>query len=225
MAAKKSSGSRKKYGEAASKSVESAMHREKKGTLRSGKGGKGGKVTSRKQAIRRVFLLDLLQIYSRRRCSALLRIPVHAVRRAMLAEAVEGVQGRDSQFADFRASARKRSAAREPLCCKQRQEIAAGPFACAPNVREADPIGSNRLFDRARCDFDVVVGASVFRCPTYVRSTSIIGRVRSRSGLRSWARTRHPTDIRAGRAAQFDLLQSVAVQYHTDAPTVSAYVR
>jgi Family of unknown function (DUF6496) len=27
------------------------MHREKMGTLRSGKGGKGGKVTSRKQAI------------------------------------------------------------------------------------------------------------------------------------------------------------------------------
>ena len=56
MAAKKSSSSRKKsgrtkYGEAASKSVESAMHREKRGTLRSGKGGKGGKVTSRKQAI------------------------------------------------------------------------------------------------------------------------------------------------------------------------------
>ena len=52
MAAKKSSGSRKKYGDRrASKSVESAMHREKKGTLRSGKGGKGGKVTSRKQAI------------------------------------------------------------------------------------------------------------------------------------------------------------------------------
>ena len=51
MAAKKSSSSRKKYGEAASKSVESAMHREKQGTLRSGKGGKGGKVTSRKQAI------------------------------------------------------------------------------------------------------------------------------------------------------------------------------
>ena len=43
--------SQKKYGEAASKSVESAMHREKRGTLRSGKGGKGGKVTSRKQAI------------------------------------------------------------------------------------------------------------------------------------------------------------------------------
>jgi hypothetical protein len=53
---KKGSGSRKKsggrkYGEAAGKSVESAMHREKRGTLRSGKGGKGGKVTSRKQAI------------------------------------------------------------------------------------------------------------------------------------------------------------------------------
>ena len=40
-----------RYGKAAAKSVESAMHREKKGTLRSGKGGKGGRVTSRKQAI------------------------------------------------------------------------------------------------------------------------------------------------------------------------------
>ena len=46
---RKSSGS--KYGEAASKSVKSAMRRKKSGTLRSGKGGKGGKVTSRKQAI------------------------------------------------------------------------------------------------------------------------------------------------------------------------------
>jgi hypothetical protein len=44
-------GSRRKYGEAASRSVESAMRREQRGTLRSGKGGKGGKVTSRKQAI------------------------------------------------------------------------------------------------------------------------------------------------------------------------------
>jgi hypothetical protein len=50
MAAKKKSGGRK-YGKAAGKSVESAMHREKRGTLRSGKGGKGGKVTSRKQAV------------------------------------------------------------------------------------------------------------------------------------------------------------------------------
>ena len=50
MAAKKKSGGRK-YGKAAGKSVESAMHREKRGTLHSGKGGKGGKVTSRKQAI------------------------------------------------------------------------------------------------------------------------------------------------------------------------------
>jgi hypothetical protein len=53
---KKSTGSRKKsgtrkYGKAASKSVESAMRREKKGTLRSGKGGKGGVVKNRKQAI------------------------------------------------------------------------------------------------------------------------------------------------------------------------------
>jgi Family of unknown function (DUF6496) len=53
MAAKKKtrkSGSRK-YGKAAGKSVESAVRRKKKGTLRSGKGGKGGKVKSRKQAI------------------------------------------------------------------------------------------------------------------------------------------------------------------------------
>jgi Family of unknown function (DUF6496) len=40
-----------KYGEAASKGVESAMHREKAGTLKSGKGGKGGTVKSKKQAI------------------------------------------------------------------------------------------------------------------------------------------------------------------------------
>jgi hypothetical protein len=46
---KKSSG--RKYGKAASKTVESAMRRRKHGTLKSGKGGKGGTVTSRKQAI------------------------------------------------------------------------------------------------------------------------------------------------------------------------------
>ena len=40
-----------KYGEAASKAVESAMRRKKHGTLKSGKGGKGGTVKSRKQAI------------------------------------------------------------------------------------------------------------------------------------------------------------------------------
>ncbi len=56
MAAKESSNSRKKsghtkYGKAAGKSVKSALHRERRGTLRSGQGGKGGKVTSRKQAI------------------------------------------------------------------------------------------------------------------------------------------------------------------------------
>ena len=54
MAAKKGgrkkSGGRK-YGKAASKRVESAMRRRKKGTLNSGRGGKGGKVKSRKQAI------------------------------------------------------------------------------------------------------------------------------------------------------------------------------
>jgi hypothetical protein len=59
MAASKSSrrssartkGGGRKYGNAASDSVKSAMHREKRGTLKSGKGGKGGTVTSRKQAI------------------------------------------------------------------------------------------------------------------------------------------------------------------------------
>ncbi|MFZ3332333.1 MAG: DUF6496 domain-containing protein [Candidatus Acidiferrales bacterium] len=40
-----------RYGKAASKRVKSAMHRKKHGTLRSGKGGKGGRVKSRKQAI------------------------------------------------------------------------------------------------------------------------------------------------------------------------------
>ena len=40
-----------KYGKSASKNVESAMRRRKRGTLKSGPGGKGGRVTSRKQAI------------------------------------------------------------------------------------------------------------------------------------------------------------------------------
>ena len=48
-AKKKSSG--RKFGRAAGKNVKRAVHRAKKGTLKSGKGGKGGKVKSRKQAI------------------------------------------------------------------------------------------------------------------------------------------------------------------------------
>jgi hypothetical protein len=40
-----------RHGKAAGKSVKSAMHREKRGTLCAGKGGRRGKVTSRKQAI------------------------------------------------------------------------------------------------------------------------------------------------------------------------------
>jgi len=52
---KKSSGRKKlsgrKYGKGASKTVASAMRRKKHGTLKSGPGGKGGKVKSRKQAI------------------------------------------------------------------------------------------------------------------------------------------------------------------------------
>jgi uncharacterized protein DUF6496 len=42
---------RRKYGKAAGKRVASAMRRKKRGTLKSGRGGKGGKVKSRKQAI------------------------------------------------------------------------------------------------------------------------------------------------------------------------------
>jgi hypothetical protein len=49
MPAKK--GGRRKYGKAAGKSVKSAMHRKKSGTLKRGKGGRGGKVKSRQQAI------------------------------------------------------------------------------------------------------------------------------------------------------------------------------
>jgi hypothetical protein len=50
MPAKKKS-SRRRYSKGASKTVASAMRREKRGTLRSGRRGKGGKVKSRKQAI------------------------------------------------------------------------------------------------------------------------------------------------------------------------------
>jgi Family of unknown function (DUF6496) len=41
----------RKYSKSASKDVEGAMRKRKRGTLKSGKGGKGGKVKSRKQAI------------------------------------------------------------------------------------------------------------------------------------------------------------------------------
>ena len=51
MATKKKASSGNRYGEAAGKSVESAVRRKQKGTLRSGKGGRGGAVKSRKQAI------------------------------------------------------------------------------------------------------------------------------------------------------------------------------
>jgi hypothetical protein len=49
MARRRSGGRR--YSPNASKDVESALRRRKHGTLRSGKGGKGGRVKSRKQAI------------------------------------------------------------------------------------------------------------------------------------------------------------------------------
>jgi hypothetical protein len=41
----------RKYSRSASKDVGSAMRRRKKGTLKRGKGGRGGRVKSRKQAI------------------------------------------------------------------------------------------------------------------------------------------------------------------------------
>ncbi|HEY0265139.1 MAG TPA: DUF6496 domain-containing protein [Rhizomicrobium sp.] len=41
----------RKYSKGASKKVKKALHERKKGTLKSGRGGKGGTVKSRKQAI------------------------------------------------------------------------------------------------------------------------------------------------------------------------------
>jgi hypothetical protein len=41
----------RKYSHSASKDVEGAMRKRKRGTLKRGKGGSGGKVKSRKQAI------------------------------------------------------------------------------------------------------------------------------------------------------------------------------
>lgn len=49
MAARRSR--KRKVSRGASKDVEGAMRRRKRGTLRRGPGGKGGKVKSRKQAI------------------------------------------------------------------------------------------------------------------------------------------------------------------------------
>jgi Family of unknown function (DUF6496) len=42
---------KRRYARSAGKDVESEMHRYKRGTAKSGRGGKGGKVKSRKQAI------------------------------------------------------------------------------------------------------------------------------------------------------------------------------
>jgi hypothetical protein len=41
----------RRYSKSASKDVKSAMHRRKRGTLKRGRGGRGGKVKSRKQAV------------------------------------------------------------------------------------------------------------------------------------------------------------------------------
>jgi uncharacterized protein DUF6496 len=41
----------RKYSRGASKDVKRAMHKRKRGSLKRGKGGKGGRVKSRKQAI------------------------------------------------------------------------------------------------------------------------------------------------------------------------------
>jgi hypothetical protein len=50
-ASSRSKSGGRKYGKAAGESVKRAMHREERGTLKSGKGGKGGTVKSRQQAI------------------------------------------------------------------------------------------------------------------------------------------------------------------------------
>jgi hypothetical protein len=42
---------KRRYSRSSGRDVKSEMHRYKKGTARSGRGGKGGKVKSRKQAI------------------------------------------------------------------------------------------------------------------------------------------------------------------------------
>ena len=42
---------KRKYSPSASRDVENEMHRYKRGTAKSGSGGKGGRVKSRKQAI------------------------------------------------------------------------------------------------------------------------------------------------------------------------------
>jgi hypothetical protein len=49
--ARKEECSMARYGKAAGKLIRNAMRRRKRGTLRSGRGGKGGAVKSRKQAI------------------------------------------------------------------------------------------------------------------------------------------------------------------------------
>jgi hypothetical protein len=46
-----SGGTMARYSKSAGKDVKRAMHRKKKGKLKRGKGGKGGTVKSRKQAI------------------------------------------------------------------------------------------------------------------------------------------------------------------------------
>jgi hypothetical protein len=48
---KMAKATKRKYARSASKDVKSEMHRYKRGSARSGPGGKGGKVKSRKQAI------------------------------------------------------------------------------------------------------------------------------------------------------------------------------
>jgi hypothetical protein len=49
--AKTAKTAKRRYSRSAGRDVGSEMRRYKKGTARSGRGGKGGKVTSRKQAI------------------------------------------------------------------------------------------------------------------------------------------------------------------------------
>ena len=58
--------------------------------------------------------------------------------------------------------------------------------------------------------------ASVSRCPMWVRSTSIIGRVRSRSALRFWAKIGHFLDATLERRATKTIKRSHRYRRNSD---------
>ncbi len=98
MPAKK--GGRRKYGKAASKSVKSAMRRKKSGTLRSGKGGRGGKVKSRAQAV-------AIGLSEARKKGA--KVPRKSSKKSSRKSAKKGGRKSASRKSSSRKSTRKRS--------------------------------------------------------------------------------------------------------------------